>query len=69
MPFSILAPFSVLPKLLMIIVSPTFGDRTGCPNAEIWKKYLDPFAVANPNPFSSFHCVMVALFVMGMDCS
>jgi hypothetical protein len=50
----------------MMIVSPTFGGLTGCPKAEIWTKYFAPFAVAKPNPFSSFHCVTVALFVMGM---
>ena len=65
-PFSILAPFSVLPKLQMMIVSPTLGGRTGCPKAEMWTKYFVPFAVAKPNPFSSFHSVIVALFVMGM---
>ncbi|ADL26183.1 conserved domain protein [Fibrobacter succinogenes subsp. succinogenes S85] len=50
----------------MMIVSPTLGGLTGCPKAEIWTKYFVPFAVAKPNPFSSFHCVTVALFVMGM---
>ena len=68
-PFSILEPFSVLPKLQMMIVSPTLGGLTGCPKAEIWTKYFIPFAVAKPNPFSSFHCVIVALFVMGMRVS
>jgi hypothetical protein len=53
----------------MMIVSPTFGGLTGCPKAEIWTKYFIPFAVAKPNPFSSFHCVTVALFVMGMRVS
>ena len=51
----------------MMIVSPTRGCRTGCPNAEMWKKNFVPFTVAKPNLFSSFHCVTVALFVMGMS--
>ena len=66
MPFSIFAPFSFLPKLQMMIVSPTLGGRVRCPKAEIQTKYFIPFAVAKPNPFSSFHCVTVALFVLGV---